>query len=1119
MRMTHNKSTKKVHVPTTGSRLWLYSIGAALLALLVYSLTLAGYVYPGHSTALFTQWMGMDALEAPTHPIWGSVVKAIGGMSSSPMASRLNVFSMICGVLSAGLLCQLVGFFVRQTVTKEETVKFVEGASVLAGLTTSCLFIFSTAVWQSSTHLEYHIFEVFLALVLLSVFMPMARYPKLTVLLSAGLGIGVAAGVVESVIFVALFPLFLLGVVVTAVRNGRSVYLPVGLFLFLFAVFLVVFGIHYAGAYLELPVAEAKGVLDRGDVIDKILTKSAHEMRGWIGGNGMTLSTSLGWLYILILAVLPFIACAFAAPRGLNSERTWSQYLFHLAMTVCAILAVATPLAPESLMRLSGHEPVATTALVCAFCGYLAAYWYLLARAPLPTVEYDKLSREVVLGHKAAPTALGVFLAVAVLASLVNLFSHSSERGTFADACANEILDRMGDRTWLITDGTLDDHLRVAAVTRGKELNLVCLQRAEDASYLKELAALVKSKGLKAGHAVELERSAELSVLAFLEDWLMGDPEVADKVAIFGAPDLWYKAELQPVPDCLFFSGVKDPKSSVDADKALADFKAFWEKLEPLLYLEGQKGSRSQGEDLDALGVKRLRLRRHVGLVANNLGVVLQDLGKDREAFELYELVLKDIDPDNICALFNEFEMARGKTPIPEAVARKPEIERQLRDIVKDPERRYMLWALSRTYGYIRSAEVLVRMGRVWARSAQRGEALAQIRQAIDLVPPERQAGLLNMMAAIYASGNQTQKSREVYEKVLEEDATNHDALIGLMNLALQRGEVKEAQGHLQKALDAAPNGSSSSYEWALLHLMKGDFGSARMTLQGVTDTQPKSLRAWSLLAGVLLQQHDQSKNRTEQANLLEELESVILPKMEAVAESPSDYYVLMTRAFVLMRRGDDFRERARDTLFRAYKQRPTASAVGDMLLNLDIALNDGENAGRHARLILERDRGNKLANYAMGSLALKDGDYAKAEYYLRRSADNERPIPAALNDLAEVLHRLQKFAEAEKFARAATEAAPDLYVAWETLGSSLLDQGKDLDKAEEYVQRAIELSKKGGADDVRMLITLVRVQFAKKDLARARGTLRTIRANRDKFTAYDLGEIEKLEAAAEKGK
>ena len=166
--MSDSKNTQGAPV-TLGWSLWLAALGASLVALAVYSLTLAGYMFPDSSTSLATQWMGMDALKVPIHPIWGGLVKAFGG---GAMGLRLNVMSMVCGVLSAGLLCGLVGYFVHQSIHNEDTVKLARGASLLSGIGAAFVFIFSTAIWQSSTHLDYGMFDVFLALAVFSVFIP-----------------------------------------------------------------------------------------------------------------------------------------------------------------------------------------------------------------------------------------------------------------------------------------------------------------------------------------------------------------------------------------------------------------------------------------------------------------------------------------------------------------------------------------------------------------------------------------------------------------------------------------------------------------------------------------------------------------------------------------------------------------------------------------------------------------------------------------------------------------------------------------------------------------------------------------------------------------------------------
>ena len=219
-----------------------------------------------------------------------------------------------------------------------------------------------------------------------------------------------------------------------------------------------------------------------------------------------------------------------------------------------------------------------------------------------------------------------------------------------------------------------------------------------------------------------------------------------------------------------------------------------------------------------------------------------------------------------------------------------------------------------------------MRLGFEWARSGQVGNAIAQVQRAISFVPADRQTGLLNMMAAIYASGNQTQKSREVYQQVLDKDENNHDALMGMMRLSLQKGALDEAKGFLDKAVKASPNGETANFDWALLHLMNNDLQSARLSLQKMTDMQPKSLQAWSLLAGVVLQQIDQAKDDAAKASAFQELEDVILPKMVSIANSPRDYYVQMTQALVWMRKGKAFQKQARDALVVASRSRPDST-------------------------------------------------------------------------------------------------------------------------------------------------------------------------------------------------
>jgi Flp pilus assembly protein TadD len=115
------------------------------------------------------------------------------------------------------------------------------------------------------------------------------------------------------------------------------------------------------------------------------------------------------------------------------------------------------------------------------------------------------------------------------------------------------------------------------------------------------------------------------------------------------------------------------------------------------------------------------------------------------------------------------------------------------------------------------------------------------------------------------------------------------------------------------------------------------------------------------------------------------------------------------------------------------------------------------------------------------------------------------------------VLRRNKNFGDAELYARKAVKAAPKLYVAWETLGSILMDSKKGdksaLAEAEKCIRKACDLSKdeKGREADVRMLVALARVQALQGDRGRARGTIRSVQARVGELSDFERREFEEL--------
>ena len=1029
---------------------WLIAGAFGLVAAIVYFCSTAQYAFPGSSAHLMAVWKGLADSASASYPFMAVFAKALGGG---------NLIAPICGVIATVTFFHLVAAFIAWRVRAEDMVARRNGISLVAATVATAVFVVSPAVRQAATHLEPRLFDFTWALLCFALSLPFFRGSrKLSPLFPLLLGAMVALGCCDTALFVAFAPFFVALVWAMAVRHGRKASIAIFLFAIAWAVSLLV----------------AANVL--GDGFLPLVRDMAKELNGY--------RRVPGWIFVLVFATLPFVVALFSSGKAFGEEPTPVAWMFHGAMSFVAILAVATPLSPSALMEPYGILPVATSAFAAAVSGYLVAYWW------------ENRVRAVGL------VAGGILAFVLAVSCAWNLFSFDGDAGEFADKVARRIIADLGKRRWLVTDGTLDDHLALVAAEQGKDIHFISLARDLDTKYLERLGEIVEKEGIGGSKNGVLKLSLSLGVLPFVQDWFAADPTAAKGVAVFGAPDLWVSAGQTPVPEFFFFG----------ADESIVPDWTAWKEFDTVLKAPKGWGSYHDRKVPNPVDRMRFNIRRHLGFVANNRGVYLQDKKRDDEAFKMYELVLNEIDRDNICAIFNEVAMVGQNHP--QAKRKKGDLERMLKAAVEDKSRRYLLWRLGTYYGYVRNPDMFVRLGHAWARSGRPGDALSQIRRAIDFVPTDKRSNLLNMMASLYASENEQKKSREIYEAVLAKNAKDHDALIGMMRLELMDGNGAKALDYLQRASATSGDGRRAKIEQAMMAMMKNDYAKAKDLLKKTVDADTKDMQAWSLLASVTMQQIDAAKDEKEKAKLMKELKDEIIPAMEKRALDQFDYYLQTTKGFVLLReKNAESRKAARDAFFAAAKSRPDVAATQNMVLGLDISLNDKENAEEHAKSVLRRNRNAPLANYVMGSLVLAQGKNAEAEAYLRIAADAPQPVPLALNDLAEVLRRNKNYAEAERYARKATEKAPGLYVAWETLGAVLMDAGRNLDEAEACIRKACELSKdKNGREaDVRMLISLARVQVKRGDVQHAKVTVRKVRSRIGELSDFEKREFEEI--------
>ena len=223
--------------------------------------------------------------------------------------------------------------------------------------------------------------------------------------------------------------------------------------------------------------------------------------------------------------------------------------------------------------------------------------------------------------------------------------------------------------------------------------------------------------------------------------------------------------------------------------------------------------------------------------LANNTGVLMEDLGRNAEAFAAYQASL-ELSTNNISALLNSAALAQ-REGLPEA----GELEGILYKLARRMKRRPPLWSLSGVYGTVRTPEVFAKRGMAWAMSGKPDLAVAELRKAAAAGAPRAQIELA--LAQVAAMQQQNEQSEAHYESVLAEHPDNVPALLGIARLAMRRGNWDMAAEHLKRARDAgAPDAVLVPGE-ALLDALAGRPAEAQAKLleQVAGDNPP--LEAW----------------------------------------------------------------------------------------------------------------------------------------------------------------------------------------------------------------------------------------------------------------------------------
>ena len=1015
------------------------SILLGFAALAVYYLTLSAGAYPGKPAIMVLQHTGILPKLTPDYPLWTAVSWIATQIPIGDVVTRLNLVSALSGSLSVALLYRVMTDVVSAVVvTGKDNATRVSVASRLAGFSAALFLAFSTPFWIASNRampLAFHI------LILVSLTAVLLRYVRSgSGLLLCILGFLYGIGIVEFVSLVLFAPMFAF-VTISSMWEREDINRTHILLTSLSA--LVGLCLYFLVAWLFWG---SEGFIIRGYTGYLEVLWFMWRDQVW------SLTRSLpkvGWMILIFMTVTPFLSSLAVGRRALNEERDWTYYLLHIVLTglaVCVLLNVR--FAPWPMTGIARIQTTPYLLNACVF-GYLLAYWYLL-----PAALWQGSDVRI---HTFVRKCMGLTVAIAGLAVLClaasrNIHEADGRQCRFINVIAADIVANLQDRSWLVTDGTLDDHIRIAAHEAGFDLGLINPRQPAD--------GVGNKIALEQLDSPRLRNLAEIGMFTLLQEWFTSEKDTPETVAVMSIPDLWVGAGFKVVPNNMLFLGSANATDLTPAE-LMSDHSAFWKRILPLL----------QGpEPGDKMLVRsRAYLRRHTALVANNLGVLLEDLESSSLAFEAYSKAI-EIDENNLSALLNQAAMVASGFQTDEAAR----IEQRVK-ILKSRKGSgvHKLWALSRYYGYVRTPETFAQIGLAWALSGRPGVAVSGLRTALQLSGSDQSQSVKLSLADVYLKKQEEEKGKAIYAQVLQEDPENTKALMGMTRVLRRRGDLSGAESFLKKAELAGADRIQTSLEWASINVAAGKIAEARIVLEELTEVYPKLTIAQMMLADTLLHQ----SNREELSNFIVNLHS--LPQGEGIAS-----YVRAQMAW----KDKDFTT-TRQELEQALQIWPSHQLLLSQLLRLDLLQGEEDSQRRHALRLLKLDPQNPLGNYVVGTLHITSHEYELAEDSFRRSLETRRS-PEALNDLAWLVFRKRGYEEAEKLARESLEMNKKIYATWDTLGEILMRTGR-LTEAEEAFKQSLSLFQ----GDMRVLLNMAELKSLQGDKKQALEMLGRVKA------------------------
>ena len=1054
----------------TALRIFAHPFTWGLIALSVLLTELTPWVYPGEAATLMAHLTGVwhtSATVVSAHQLVSLLFGALGRILPVSVAiPTFNILAAITGALCVVLICQLIRHVTYYLADEPRTLPSVPRAAAIAMPFAGATLLFSPAFLRAATHFQWQIFDLFFILGLFLMLFRVAQRPTT-------MGMAITAFMWGLITFEApaclvLTPLFMLGLAIAYYAAQERIRLMPFV------------------AYLATPFALGMVLTITTPVLQQLTLAPNTTFITALISQGVARYSALmnllngPWILILFTGILPaFLTFFLLKDIGKNRRTPAILFTFIATVTIAILALVPGSLSLETLTTQANNPyPVLLAALTAfALAGLIAAaLLFISVHRRAEAAEERAFVRPMCrIAGWAALAVLPISLIIAgvtiTLPSRLAEKPYASLPLTYADTLLKDCNTEM----WLLSDGVADAYLALRIAQR--ELPIVLFSLTQDRETRAQNALIERLQHSpyftqKPELSETLTRSIEIGLIPFIQDWLRADPTAEQLFATLGLPDLWYTGNRLPLPQGLWYRGVAD-RATQHAQLALPALDEM--KLDTTPYPETLNSSLKTFAEY---------VKRQQSFILNNTAFYLADAGKLEEAYTLFRKVY-DFYPDNVSALFNTFELINGGLH-PED---KAWCEKEISELIRHMRgRRYQLWALARTYGYIRSPQLMSMLAGSWAMSGQTGAALSGMDIALAMLDDGKRGAFNQLVANLYKTdphrrGDAIQK----YQQLLATSTDQRQSLIyvrEIVRMNILENDLQAAKAALEQ-VDPMGDSPELAYERALWFSAAGQPERTRAEVERCLETNPRHLEALTMLATLQLQAGEETA-----------LTSETLTKLKTAAGTEDNYFVQIITAQLAEHKND--LKKARTAYLRALALKPEVRTLRNTVLILDIRLNDKAAAAKHAKDFLYQDRELPLANYIIGSLALGEGDPKRALSYLTQATAStaEHPIPEAFNDLAEAHRQLGDWSAALSAAEHACKLAPNLAIARETAAAALLELGRYAE-AHNYLAEAFDLEAKrnpGQDPDPRLLITRARLHakegnpgLARIDLATAR--------------------------------